>query len=58
MPVTIDATAVAALADERLDWRYKGLPSSWWGWTPAQVCAGGVDPFADGRVVELIRTYF
>ena len=39
MPEAIDAAAVAALADEPLDWRFKGLPSSWWGHTPAQVCA-------------------
>ncbi len=53
MPATIDATAVAALSDERLDWRYKGLPSSWWGRTAAQVCADGVNPFADGAVGPL-----
>jgi D-serine deaminase-like pyridoxal phosphate-dependent protein len=35
----IDAAGVAALADEPLDWRFKGLPASWWGHTPAQVCA-------------------
>lgn len=35
----IDAASVAALADERLDWRFKGLPSSWWGRTAAQICA-------------------
>jgi hypothetical protein len=40
-----------------VDRRYKGLPSSWWGRTPAHLCADTVDPFADGRVVEL-RTYF
>ncbi|MCV7135729.1 amino acid deaminase [Mycobacterium hodleri] len=53
MPATVDATAVAALSDESLDWRYKGLPSQWWGRTPAQVCAAGVDPFADGAVGPL-----
>ncbi len=39
MTMAIDAAAVAALADEPLDWRFKGLPDSWWGRTPAQVCA-------------------
>jgi D-serine deaminase-like pyridoxal phosphate-dependent protein len=53
MPATIDATAVAALADEPLDWRFKGLPSRWWGRTPSQVCADGVSPFADGAVGPL-----
>jgi D-serine deaminase-like pyridoxal phosphate-dependent protein len=41
----INAAAVAALADEPLDWRYKGLPASWWGRTPAQICATGADLF-------------
>ena len=27
------------MADEPLDWRYKGLPASWSGRTPAQICA-------------------
>lgn len=53
MSGTIDATAVAALNAERLDWRYKGLPSSWWGRTPAQVCADGVNPIGDGAVGPL-----
>jgi len=53
MPATIDATAVAALSDEPLDWRYKGLPSRWWGRTPAQVRTSGADPFADGAVGPL-----
>ena len=37
----INAVAVAALADEPLDWRFKGLPAAWWGRTPADVCADG-----------------
>ncbi|TPG31178.1 alanine racemase [Mycolicibacterium hodleri] len=53
MPATIDATAVSALADEPLDWRYKGLPSQWWGRTPAQVCADGTGPFAAGALGPL-----
>ena len=43
----INAVAVAALADEPLDWRFKGLPAAWWGRTPADVCADG--PNADRR---------
>jgi len=39
MTEAIDAAGVAALADLPLDWRFKGLPTSWWGRTPAQVCA-------------------
>ncbi len=40
MAEPINAAAVAALADEPLDWRFKGLPAAWWGRTPADVCAG------------------
>lgn len=34
---TIDRSALAALAEERLDWRHKGLPPSLWGRTVADV---------------------
>lgn len=37
MAAPINAAAVAAPADEPLDWRYKGLPTSWSGQTPAQI---------------------
>ena len=53
MPATVAATVVAALADEPIDWRFKGLPSDWWGQTPAQVRAAGVDPFTAGAVGPL-----
>lgn len=53
MPATVDATAVAALAEEPMDWRFKGLPSDWWGQTPAEVRAAVVDPFAAGAVGPL-----
>ena len=45
MTEAIDAAAVAALSDEPLDWKYKGLPASWWGRTPAEICATGADLF-------------
>ena len=41
MAEPINAAAVAALADDPLDWRFKGLPASWWGRTPAEICAAG-----------------
>jgi D-serine deaminase-like pyridoxal phosphate-dependent protein len=52
MTASISAAAVAALADEVIDWRFKGLPSAWSGRTPAQICldapslveAGAVGP--------------
>ena len=46
----INAAAVAALADELLDWRFKGLPSAWWGHTPAQICAEAPDLIEAGAV--------
>lgn len=44
---------VGALADQQLDWRYKGIPAAWWGRTPVQVCATRPDPFDDGAVGPL-----
>ena len=46
----INAAAVAALADEVIDWRFKGLPASWWGRTTAQqICAGRHPDLFDER---------
>jgi D-serine deaminase-like pyridoxal phosphate-dependent protein len=42
--------AVAALADEIIDWRFKGLPAAWWGSTPAQISARTPRLFDDGAV--------
>ena len=43
MPVPIDPpisrAAAQALADQPLDWRFKGAPVQWWGRTPAQIIA-------------------
>ena len=39
MTSAIDAASIAALSHEPLDWRFKGLPGSWWHRTPAQICA-------------------
>ncbi|ULE35092.1 alanine racemase [Mycobacterium sp. IDR2000157661] len=50
MTAPINATAVAALAGETLDWRFKGLPAAWWGRSVAEVCADTPDLFADGAV--------
>lgn len=47
MSAPINAAAVAALALEPLDWRFKGLPASWWGRTPADVCAASPRLFDD-----------
>lgn len=48
---TLDVSAVAALADEPVDWRFKGLPASWSGVTPARLLAA--DPFGEGEVGPL-----
>lgn len=53
MPAPISAAALTALAAEPLDWRFKGLPASWWGRTPADVCAAAPEVFADGAVGPL-----
>jgi D-serine deaminase-like pyridoxal phosphate-dependent protein len=50
MAAPISAAAVAALADEVIDWRYKGLPFPWWGRTVAEVCAERPDLFEAGAV--------
>lgn len=39
MTLLINAAAVAALAHEQVNWRFKGLPVAWNGRTPAQICA-------------------
>ena len=48
MKSLINAAAVAALADDRVDWRYKGLPAAWSGRTVAQICAEAPDLFDAG----------
>ena len=50
MTAPINAAAVAALAEEPLDWRFKGLPAPWWGRTPADVCAESPRLLAGGAV--------
>jgi D-serine deaminase-like pyridoxal phosphate-dependent protein len=50
MAAGISAAAVAALADEVIDWRFKGLPSAWWGRTPADICSERPDLFEAGAV--------
>ena len=49
----MDAVRLAALAEEPLDWRFKGLPASWWGRTPAQICAAAPNLVDDGAVGPL-----
>jgi D-serine deaminase-like pyridoxal phosphate-dependent protein len=49
----LSAAALAAVADEPLDWRFKGLPASWWGRTPAQIRITAPRLFDDGPVGPL-----
>jgi D-serine deaminase-like pyridoxal phosphate-dependent protein len=46
--VTLDAAALAGLAEEPVNWRYKGMPAQWAGLTPAAICAGAPHLFEAG----------
>src|SRR5690242_18560296 len=46
----INAAALAAVHDEVIDWRFKGLPSRWWGRSAAQICAERPELFDAGAV--------
>ena len=50
----IDKDAVRALGDERVDWRFKGLPVSAEGSTVAEVAARRLNVFEDGFVGPLM----
>ena len=47
MAAPINAAALAALANEPLDWRFKGMPATWWGFSPAQICASAPNMFEE-----------
>lgn len=48
MTAQLHADRVAALDHEPLDWRFKGIPASWWGQTAAQVSSLHPAFFAGG----------
>ncbi len=48
MTAPISAAAVATLADEVIDFRFKSMPSAWWGRTSAQICRKSPDLFEGG----------
>ena len=50
MAAPINAAAVAALGRRTAGLAVQGLPASWWGRTPAQICAGAPDLVDDGAV--------
>src|SRR5690348_8072939 len=44
----LNAAALASLAAEPVDWRFKGLPAWWSGRTPGEICAGRPNLFDGG----------
>jgi D-serine deaminase-like pyridoxal phosphate-dependent protein len=50
----IDPDALAAIRDERVDWRDKGLPDAVFGRTVGEIAAARLDLFADGFVGPLV----
>ncbi|MEU5694445.1 amino acid deaminase [Actinosynnema sp. NPDC020468] len=50
----IDRAAVAAIREERIDWRFKGLPADTFGATVGDVAGRGLDLFAHGFVGPLV----
>ncbi len=53
-PSDIDPDAVAAIRDERIDWRDKGLPADVFGRTVGEIAAARLDLFDDGFVGPLV----
>lgn len=51
-PATIDSDALAALRDERIDWRFKSVPAG--GGTVGELVAAELDLFADGFVGPML----
>ncbi|RJQ71509.1 amino acid deaminase [Pseudonocardiaceae bacterium YIM PH 21723] len=52
--MSIDAKAVARLADERIDWRFKGLPDALHGKTVTEAVASRPNLFSDGFIPPLV----
>lgn len=48
MASSLDRASLAALADEPVDWRFKGLPVEWSGLTPRQICENAPEMFDAG----------
>ncbi|WP_436497527.1 alanine racemase [Actinokineospora sp. HUAS TT18] len=53
-PARIDRAAVARLADERLDWRFRSIPDSLFGLTVAEAAARRADLFDSGFVGPMV----
>ncbi|WP_209621404.1 amino acid deaminase [Saccharothrix coeruleofusca] len=52
--VDLDRDAVAAIRQERIDWRFKGVPADAFGSTVGELAARGPDLFTDGFVGPLV----
>jgi len=50
----IDRMAVAAILDEQIDWRFKGMPDSVFGMTIGEVRDAGLNLFRDGFLPPLV----
>nr|WP_042187160.1 amino acid deaminase [Kibdelosporangium sp. MJ126-NF4]CEL17854.1 low-specificity D-threonine aldolase [Kibdelosporangium sp. MJ126-NF4]CTQ90922.1 low-specificity D-threonine aldolase [Kibdelosporangium sp. MJ126-NF4] len=53
-PASMDLDAVTRLADERIDWRFKGMPDALFGKTVAEALATHPKLFTDGFVGPLV----
>ncbi|MCO1581795.1 alanine racemase [Crossiella sp. SN42] len=53
-PARLDQDAVAAIATERIDWRFKGLPDALAGQTIAEAAAARPNLFRDGFLPPLV----
>lgn len=53
-PASIDRDAVAAIRAEKIDWRFKGMPSAAFGSTIGEVADRRLDLFTDGFVGPLL----
>src|SRR5438309_135755 len=51
---TLNTGAVAAIGDERLDWRFKSVPSTLWGLTLAEAAARRPNLFTDSFVGPVV----
>ncbi|RBM19488.1 amino acid deaminase [Prauserella sp. PE36] len=53
-PATLDTSALRALGEEPLGWRFKALPSAWEGRPLAEAAASGARLFDDGFVGPIV----
>ncbi|MDQ0382185.1 amino acid deaminase [Amycolatopsis thermophila] len=51
---TLDPAALASIAGERLDWRFKSIPAGLWGLTLAEAAARRPNLFTDGFVGPVV----